>query len=1140
MQMNAANELLVAALEEQRPVVLVLGQNSWVGSEGRDPILEKAFDKLGRSNAQLERGWPALLDSNPVPSSFYEWLAERFERRVHPPWLSVLRELPWSAVFTSTLDPTLKTLLSGPGREAEVVLTASETPRAVRSRARPPLYYLFGRAGSLGDALTCPPLDRGELNSRRIGHALPLLGRVLDTATTLGLVVVDGFVAGRDWLRIEDILGAVGRAAPRRVLWFGGRPELAPDDAADFEAALASERIIVTAERLGTVVAQLRALDQIVDLGRPESEEAGIVTFKGGQLETTPEERLRVEAVASIVDDSWTSFLAPLGSDAAYEKFRRFHGGLGGAHLLVEGVRRGFAIERDFESDLLRQVTLAVADHASADAPIIIHGQSGTGKSVALARVVSQFREKKAIPVLYAIGRVPQSQEVSSFCEAAQKAGAEATLIVSDANRDVDSYRELLMSLRSRGQRVVVLGSRYRFAEGGDTQSPLSIEAATKLSVNEQKSIAGLITRYLAEQPGPYTFVDVHILALLYRFIPPSRSQIAAGLGAEAIAAEQVLRTHGQKRKVLLPDTQLAQKLIEAGFDSDYRPLFDEQQCDVLEAGDTAGRIIDLVMVAGKLNCPVPVNLLLRAVTTALPGLNLALIGELFGELDLFRWKWADGEQNELLVLPRLTLEAELICRRRLGDPDREAERLMELIRAVGSSGIDSKHERRFLFGLLQQVGPDGPFGPRYKNAYVAVARTLTELRERYGLVHPRLVLQESAFRRIAVRETVVDDDERLPLLEEARDAVQSALDSIASGTISAPRRTRNNLRVERAAIYGFLANDRANHDAPAAEIWSSYEAARVAIRHAVSVTDSYFPLDVGLWTPVDLLTIADLTKTQRAELAADIYATLDQVDPTRLPPKQREHFDRRRLSVGQALQDQELTEEAYTSLALSGSTAGYFLRARELGPDLTQDLIAASSPGNIACAKRAADFLNEHFDKIEQDERCLSLLLENRWIAETGQRPFRGQRQPLPADSVPRRDILAILRTLNQAAGENVRHVTRYLEAVLTWLTDAPKTAQMIFREISRETDYEDPSRVFRRHLITNADLVPRTFEGRIERQRSEGRWVIRVEGIDRSIDLLSRDFPHDEVAYGRFVKGFAIAFNFIGPIADPIKSRR
>ena len=68
-----------------------------------------------------------------------------------------------------------------------------------------------------------------------------------------------------------------------------------------------------------------------------------------GGSRRTPEERLRVEAVASVVDDAWTAFLPPLGPDAEYVAFRRFHGDLGGNRLLVEGGRRGFAIERDFE-----------------------------------------------------------------------------------------------------------------------------------------------------------------------------------------------------------------------------------------------------------------------------------------------------------------------------------------------------------------------------------------------------------------------------------------------------------------------------------------------------------------------------------------------------------------------------------------------------------------------------------------------------------------------------------------------------------------------------------------------------------------------------------------------------------------------
>ena len=1136
--MKAAHDVLVATVEEQRPTILLLGQDACTEPGIEDPVLVKALNWLGR-DSEIQRGWSGLLDTAPVPPTFYEWLSERFERRVHPAWVTVLSEFPWSAVFTSALDPTLKTLLEGRGREPEVILTASEMPRAIRSKARPPLYYLFGRAG-LDDQQSSPPTDRSELNTRRVNHALPMLNRVLDTATTLGLVIIDGFIPGHDWLRIEDILGATGRSAPEQILWFGKRPELGTESAVDFDAAIASSRIVFEPERLGTVLSELRAIGRLTDFISPEAHETGIISFTSGRsLETTPAERLRVEAVASIVDDTWTAFLPPQGPDTNYDTFRRFHGDLGGARLLVEGIRRNFAIQRDFEKNLLQTVSKALADHASVASPIVIHGQSGTGKSVSLARVVANIREPKTAAVLYAIGRIPQPEQISNFCEEAEKAGSKATLIVCDANRDVDTYRNLLMSLRSRGRRVVVLGSRYRMADNTDKQTCFDIEAPSALSRSERKELTNLLSSFLPEYPNQEILVDSNFLAFLYRFLPPSRNRIASGLGMEAKGTEQILRTRGTRVKAPIPDTQLAQQLIEAGVFENYEVLFDGRQIDALASSDAPGRIIDLVMVAGSLNCHVPVNLLLRAVIENLAGTDVALVADMFSDLDLFRWTWADEEQSELLVLPRLKLEADLICRRRLGSPEKEAERLIELIGAVRGAGIDSKHERYFLLDLLQQIGDNGPRGPRYKEAYVEIARTLTNLRQHFGVIHASLILQESAFRRAAVRHNVVEENERLPLLEEAREAIQAALDGINNGTIKAARRTQQNLQGERASLYGFLAYDCAKRNASTGEIWSSYQAARTAIRQAVSVTDNYYPLDIGLWTPADILKTANFSEVQKAEIEADIHATLDQVDPEVLSPKQKEKFDIRRMQVGGVLQDHVLTEEAYETLKANGSTAGYFLRAREYAPNLRRDIATFDTVEDISCAKQATEFLYSRFEKIEHDERCLSLLLECKWIATMKRRLLRGERQPLPADDITRRDLLTILRALNQASGDAVRHVTQYLEAVLAWVIGDVHDAITIFKQLAQDTEYQDSGRVVRRHQITDQKGEVCSFSGRVERQRSEGHWIIRIDGLNQKVGLIDRDFPRYEIAYGRSLR-FAIAFNYIGPIADPISRRR
>ena len=99
--------------------------------------------------------------------------------------------------------------------------------------------------------------------------------------------------------------------------------------------------------------------------------------------------------------------------------------------------------------------------------------------------------------------------------------------------------------------------------------------------------------------------------------------------------------------------------------------------------------------------------------------MHLDQIIYLLADLDLFRWD-EDGEGSDFLISPRIQLEAELICRRRLS-PDQEIERLIDLIGSV-RFGVDKRAEHTFLLDLLFMIDRNGPRKEAYRSGYLRFA----------------------------------------------------------------------------------------------------------------------------------------------------------------------------------------------------------------------------------------------------------------------------------------------------------------------------------------------------------------------------------------------------------------------------------
>ncbi|SMC50951.1 hypothetical protein SAMN02746065_103117 [Desulfocicer vacuolatum DSM 3385] len=1140
VQTETPEKVVIETIKEERPLLLFLGQDAWNIRGEPDPVLKHTLTHLNKEGTGI-KGWPSLIKSETLPHDFFQWLAERFRRRVQPDWLKTIFTLPFSAIFTSSLDPSIKDAFSVEGRYPQVILTGEEIPIVVRSRNRTPIYYLFGRAGQ-DDENSKPPISAQTLRKRRNTHAIPMLNRLAETVTSMGTVVVEGFNPKNDWLQLDDVLAVIDQMPDKHVIWFGWDENHNLPELKEVEDLAEQGKILLTKTKLSSLVAELNATGKLRDPSQYLLGESSDITFANRKFfAPTPEMRIRVESVASIIDDSWTTFLPPLGDDALYVSFRQFHGDAEGARNLVEGIRRKLAIKRDFEKELFKKVLNASLEHEKYNDPIVLHGQSGTGKSIALSRLVLFLKEKGDVAILYSVSRIPQSTDLSDFCELAENSGASSTVVICDCNAHISRYRELLHQLKSRGRKIVVVGSCYRQIDKALASNKELIEAPTSLSGSERSDLATLLNQFGAVTSSDKISGSSNVLAALYRVLPASRAKFIQGLGCEAQVAEGDIRERGKIRKKQMGHSNLAEQLIAAGLANGQNTLLDQCIDDALEnIDDSAGKLIDYVMVPGRINCSVPINLLIRAVSTNSEKIDLNTIARMFSGIDLFRWRRSDQEGEDFLISPRIQLEAALICRRRLVNPLVQGERLVALIEAARLSWDAGGAERRFLIDLIQKFGPDGPEGNYFKNSYLDAARALTNLRQRFSILDPSLMLQESALRRAAIRLNTIEESEQSTILDEARDSIQSAIEHLNKNRYSGSQRTMNNLLVERASIYGFLASNCLKRVCSNDEIWSAYTAARTVAQAAANSISTYYPLDISLWVPADLLDSDALSEQQKIDLRADIHSVLDRIDKDNLEYEQKNQFEIRRLKLGELLKIPNLSDEAFAELDNIGSTAGFFLRARSYGPEVGYNASDDITDNDIEKAKAAVSFLIKNWEKINSDLRCLRYLLQCKWIATTKHYLFRGERQSLPFDNETRRSILEIVQALIATTGDNCDYAFKYLEAVFTWLLGDEGQAKQQWQTLSRETDNNDPRRIYKHHIFTKSDGYPQIFSGRVEREHAQGRWSVNVDELNRRIFMRQADFPEVELAYGRSVSNFTIGFNYIGPIADSLKHIR
>jgi len=1100
------------------PAILFLGQGYLGLDTGVDPFLSEVLRKYGKPGEEAQ-DYRQLLETEANKSSEHAlaWMHELCKRLSAPDWLATVASYPWSCVYTSAIDAIWINSFRAPWRELQPVFDEVYKPSDPRNKSKLHSTFLFGCVDRTDEGER-PPLTPFEWRKRK-QVAVGLARRLPEILTPIGTFIVEGYGID-DWFSPDDLLPIIDSFGIGQTYIFSATQGLS--DHADVRELVRKGMLKVIPQSLaGTLLAGKEA--GVLQVGLPAEEETlgRRIQLEDKTIVVPHDVWSQTTRTATILDDSLFLDPRPLSEDARYREFRRFLSGSNGKPQW-SAYARGLAFSRFFEKELRRKVDYQLAQKRLTDRPIILHGQTGTGKTVALGALAYAIRREHKYPVLFIERRLqrPLQADVDHFCKWAEDSGAPSCLLIWDGMLSQEDYSDFLSYLTGRGRKVVLVGSCYGIRE---TAAPRFVHAPAQLSPQEFSEFVRFLCLFdpaIDKILARLSSIDDSFLAALYRLLPGTRTQIRVGVGGEAAHVED----HVAKKAIQVPaKTALEEALRASGIISGQLPLYGKT--NVVD-GEIVGEMQDftgLVMVPGQFGLTVPLELLMRAWGKRAS----SMLPTFFEETDFF--KWYEDSVGNIEVGPRIKLEAELVIQGRMGGPKMQVEYLKRLLLNVNESAdFGEARETNFAVNLLDAL-PDS-----FLSYFRDLSLTLRQLRKDRSIINARLMLQEAnLLRRWAIskdRAGIVD-----PQVDEAFEEVQPILRE-AIGLVAGDRSGRKLqtfLLVELAAALASSARHKVNSPTEALRL---FEAARKSI-HDARVLDAgnYHAVDVLAWATRDLMDQQVLGGTSKAEALADVLHAFETVDPTELDPSQSEKFHQRRLEFAQLLDIEEMEQDAFDALSTQGSGAGYYLRALHMS-GLSRRERRDVDPSDRRL-QAAYQYLQENKTAISRDVRCLELMLELWWLISTRSRLFDGERRTIGLEQRQWQAFLEIIQSLELTGEANRPVVLAYLKGLALFHLGDTVHSLEVFRNVERESDLvRGRRRIIRSYLASTPNGEPRKFRGTVVRLYGEGaRGEVYVDDLRHKIPFIPYDFQRGDIHLHGNLGEFHIAFNFLGPIADP-----
>lgn len=1028
--------------------------------------------------------------------------------------LDIVSLIKWNAVYTSSVDDLILNRLKTFSRITRPVCSTDKFSSYSRSELC--VFYLFGLY-SRSDKSEKIPSNRIE-HLKRQNESLLMLNSLVDSISPLDTLIISGWRPNSDPVSSENMYQVISKLSQNQTYMFG-QDDIFHDE---LICALIDDNKITKAGKSLPDFIRLNE-SSILDLLDHSDELDSFIRINDKPLEIPTKIHRLLNNYGEIVEDKFFYDIAKnnnrseLLRDFLYESSR-------------SPVWNAYPLKLDFErehfADLLKLVLDELKKNKVSESPIILHGATGTGKSISIARLCYTLYDLNKYVVIHINNQVAtlDYKVIDDVCEWAESKGGLVTVICWDGMSSIDTYQNLSSFLSSRGRKQLVIGTTYK---DDSSKSKRYVNAPEQFTPKENTAFL----KYLKKNNIPLGSESISFnsvfLVTLYRLLPETRFSITSGVVNEANHIKQLL-----SNKITRVDSceNVIAEAFRKAFDKDN---FFLESHSGLDNKVNISDVIDIVMIFGKSGIETPLDIIIRVH----PALRLTNLGEAFKSVDIIRW--SESKFGDINLSPRNTLEAKIYCKRILQTSRVHIDKLLSVISCIEQKNLYNSMEINFCTDIVKAFGPNGPSGREYQDFYLDISREIGTLLNTKKIDSSRLMLfQANLLREYGKRkytDTSIFYQDYYDILQEALTVIEKAISLEQKKEHLYHKQfsyTLIALYGEKGSILGTLANQCSN-DNKDYKIISRYitEAVNTLKESFKYNITNYLSLDSIAWIVMNYSKSSVSPEAEKLKFLLDAISIFSEYNVEDLEERYKSDFLQRKTDLYNKVGNKYISTKTLEQLKNISTEDYHYYNLTKLTANIKENL----DNDSIISLKKAIDYIDKNKDECLVSYKINVLHLRLFWLLENNAPMLKGERVVIKKDDIFWGKIVLLTDRIQSLSYNNNIIIYLYLKAVALFHLGNYKDSDDLFKTLSRNSDSISGSRrVFKSFLMANKNGI-RKFSGEIiHLDIVRNRGEIYIDEINTKITILPSDFGLSNNNKGEFINDFHIAFNFINPVAD------